>query len=281
MTYPPPNSPEPSSGRPNPASATFGDPAVIPLEQMPRRRPPAIDCTQCPLRRRPLFLPFSDETLAFMRGFKRGEIWIEPGRTLLAEGEGSAHLYTVLSGMGLRYKTLADGARQVVNFVLPGDFCGLQAAVMGEMKHSVIASVPMHLCVFDRSALWEMFRVEPERAFDITWLAAMEEHFLGEALASVGQRGGVERLGWALLRLFRRLEALGLAERGSVPLPYRQQDLADALGLSLVHTNKSLQKLRAADLVRWSAGRLWLPAPQVLADFVGVELEGPPPRPLI
>jgi CRP-like cAMP-binding protein len=246
-----------------------------------RERTNKTDCALCPLRRLAIFVPFSDHTLAFMRAFKIGELNVMPGTTMMMEGSSSPQLYTVLRGMGLRFKTLEGGQRQVVNFVLPGDFLGLQAAVMGEMKHSISASTEMVLCTFDRGALWDLFRHEPKRAFDLTWLGAVEEHFLGEALASVGQRPGIDRLGWALLRLYTRLADLGLRQGDSVPLPYRQQDMADALGLSLVHTNKSLQKLRQERLVDWSQGRLTISDPARLAAFAKIQPEADERRPLM
>ncbi len=216
-----------------------------------------------------------------MQDFKIGELSVEPGTPLLMEGSNAPQLYTALKGMGIRFKTLENGQRQVVNFVMPGEFIGLQAAVMGEMKHSISATTEMVLCVFDRSGLWDLFRHEPRRAYDLTWLGAVEEHFLGEALASVGQRPGIDRLVWALLRLFTRLSALGLREGNSVPLPFRQQDMADALGLSLVHTNKSLQKLRQTRLVNWAQGRLTITDPERLAAYANVMPSSDEPRPLM
>ena len=238
-------------------------------------------CVDCPLRSFDLFEDFTPQTLAFMEKFKIGEMSVEPGSPLLMEGSNSPQLFTALRGMGVRYKTLESGARQVINFVLPGDFIGLQAAVMGEMKHSVGATTAMTLCVFDRSALWDVFRHTPRRAYDLTWLGAVEEHFLGEALTVIGQRAGIDRLAWALLRLFKKLRALGIGEAHAVPLPFRQQDMADALGLSLVHTNKSLQKLRQSRLLEWSSGMLTIPDTAALARFADIEEMRLEKRPLM
>jgi CRP-like cAMP-binding protein len=84
-----------------------------------------------------------------------------------------------------------------------------------------------------------------------------------------------------LSRIYRRLEALQMDERRSVPLPYRQQDLADALGLSLVHTNKTLAKLRERQIANWSEGRLTVNDIQALEEMGLVESKLPRPRPLI
>lgn len=242
---------------------------------------PAISCQKCPLRKQPLFVPFSDEDIAFMERFKTGELTVAAGTTILMEGSNSPQLYTVFSGMGVRYKTLENGQRQVINFLFPGDFAGLQAGVMGEMKHTVEATTEMMLCVFRREDLWLLFRSQPSRAYDLTWLAAVEEHFLGETIASIGQRSGIQRMAWALLRVYQRLRSVGMGRDGTVPLPFRQQDLADALGLSLVHTNKVLARLRETQLLTWRDGRLSITDTEALAQLAVTEAERPEPRPLL
>ena len=153
--------------------------------------------------------------------------------------------------------------------------------VMGEMQHSVEATTPMTLCVFNRAEFWHFFKTHPERAFDLTWLAAVEEHFMGETLATVGQRDATERVAWALVKIMQRGEALGLVKNHTMPLHYRQQDLADALGLSLVHTNKTLAKLRERQLASWHDGALFINDCEKLAKIARMDTEAPPQRPLM
>lgn len=240
-----------------------------------------VSCTHCPLRKSDCFVEMSDAELTFMSGFKTGELVVEPGSTLLMEGSNSPQLYTVLSGMGTRYKTLEDGHRQVINFLFPGDFIGMQAAIMGEMKHSVEATTNMVLCVFNRRDIWNLFKAHPDRAYDLTWIAAVEEHFLGETIATLGQRDAGQRIAWAYLRIHNRLRAVGLGGIDHVPLLFRQQDLADSLGLSLVHTNKTIARLRDLGLARWSDGQLTIPDRDRLAIFAGVAPEPLEKRPLM
>lgn len=239
------------------------------------------DCANCPLRKRDAFDSLTADEAAFMRRFKVGELKVDAGTTLLMEGSNSPQLFTSLKGMGLRYKLLPNGRRQVVNFVFPGSFLGLQAGVMGEMKHTVEATTPMVLCVFDRSELWQLFKSEPERAFDLTWIAAMEEHFLGEALTSIGQMTAMQRLSWGLLRYYVRCVDLGLNTGDSCPFPFRQQDLADALGLSLVHTNKTLMKLRGRQVLSLEDGVLSLRDQKQMEEIAMMEVAPQSRRPLI
>ncbi|NJM81472.1 MAG: Crp/Fnr family transcriptional regulator [Tabrizicola sp.] len=216
-----------------------------------------------------------------MTQFKKGELVIESGATILMEGSNSPQLFTVLKGFGTRYTTLENGRRQVISFLFPGDFVGLQAGLMGEMRHSVDATTDILLCVFSRSELWNLFKSQPERSYDLTWIAAVEEHFLGETIATLGQRDASQRVAWAFLRMFQRLRAVGLGGEDHVPLPFRQQDLADALGLSLVHTNKTIKRLREAGLANWSAGRLFIGNTRKLADHALCDIEAEEKRPLM
>lgn len=240
-----------------------------------------VACAACPLRKRTLFVPFTEEEIVFMQTFKSRELTVDQGTTILMEGSNSPQLFTVLKGMGARYTTLENGRRQVINFLFPGDFMGLQASLMGEMKHSVEAASPMVLCVFKRDDIWQLFRNQPSRAYDLTWIAAVEEHFLGETIVTLGQRDAIQRVAWALVRIHERLRAVGLDANGAVPLPFRQQDLADALGLSLVHTNKTLKSLRNRGFASWSGGELRIADLKGLAGLAMIDLEKPERRPLM
>src|SRR5687768_8723164 len=126
----------------------------------------------------PQFRAFTPEELKFIASFKIGELNAETGTVVLQEGAHNAHLYTLLSGWAFRFKTLEDGRRQILNYVLPGDLVGLQGSVIGEMEHSVEALSPVVLCVFQRDGLTELFKREPGLSFDVTWMAAREERML-------------------------------------------------------------------------------------------------------
>ncbi|MGO4842731.1 Crp/Fnr family transcriptional regulator, partial [Rhizobiaceae sp. 2RAB30] len=96
----------------------MGSSRAVPTLQYP--------CEQCPLRPLKTFRNFEDQELDFIATFKKGELAVEKGVTVLLEGSHSAHLYTVLSGWGFRYKLLSDGRRQILNYAMPGDLIGLQ-----------------------------------------------------------------------------------------------------------------------------------------------------------
>lgn len=208
-------------------------------------------CEECPLRPLEVFREFEKAELAFVSKFKRGELSVDKGATVLVEGAHSAHLYTVLSGLGFRYKLLSDGRRQILNYLMPGDLIGLQGSLMGEMQHSVEALSPMLLCMFERDKLHELYRNHPGLAYDITWIASREEQMLDENLLSVGRRTALERAAYLIAFICARATSVGLNVGKAAEIPITQQHIADTLGLSLVHTNKTIRKLADRNLVRW------------------------------
>ena len=233
-----------------------------------------VSCVNCPLRALPTFRAFDDDELAFVSSFKRGELSVDKGATLLSEGSNSAHLFTVLAGWGFRYKLLEDGRRQILNYVLPGDMIGLQGSLMGQMQHSVEALSPMLLCMFERDRLMELYRGYPGLGYDITWIASREERMLDENLLSIGRRSALERAAYLLAFISSRARKVGMDGAGKVEIPITQQHVADTLGLSLVHTNKTIRKLMDRKLVQWRDGGckvLDLDGLMALADWSGLE----------
>ena len=221
----------------------------------PRTNGLSIPCEQCPLRKRRCLREFTPEELSFVKQFKIDELHVDAGASFLRQGASSEHLYTVLNGWAFRYKMLDDGRRQILNYALPADMIGLQGALMREMEHSVEALTPLTLCVFPRAKLWDLYSRFPSLAFDITWLAAREEQLIDEALVSLGRRTALERTAFLLLHLFSRAEEAGLTKDGAIQFPFTQQHVADTLGMSLVHTNKTLKRLFASNAARWKDRR--------------------------
>jgi CRP-like cAMP-binding protein len=224
---------------------------------------------------------FTPDELAFVRQFKIDELRVDAGASFLREGARADHLYTVLSGWAFRYKMLDDGRRQILNFALPADMVGLQGTLMNEMEHSVEALTPLTLCVFPRSKLYDLYSRFPTLAFDITWLAAREEQLIDEHLVSLGRRTALERTAYLLLHLYARADELKMTRNNVIQFPFTQQHLADALGMSLVHTNKTLKRLLASGAIVWKGRVFEMRNRAALAEFAGDDVVMHKPRPFI
>ena len=238
-------------------------------------------CDLCPLRQRPSLRKFTAEELGFVKEFKVDELRVGAGSSFLQQGTGSEHLYTVLHGWAFRYKMLGDGRRQILNYALPADLVGLQGAVMREMEHSVEALTNVVLCVFPRSKLWDLYSRFPSLAFDLTWLAAREEQVIDENLVNVGRRTALERTAYVLLHRYTRAQEAELVTANTVEFPFTQQHLADTLGMSLVHTNKTLKRLSATNAFRWKERVFELLDRAALVEIAGEDIRPRNPRPFI
>ncbi|MEC5399098.1 Crp/Fnr family transcriptional regulator [Uliginosibacterium sp. H1] len=238
-----------------------------------------IDCRQCPLKAVKIFSSHTPEEAAFIQAFRKRELHVEAGGTVVREAASNDDLYTLRSGWAFRYRTLSDGRRQILNFLLPGDFTGLQQEVAGNTPYGVEALTDAELCVFPRSRLWDLYSRFPSLGYDLTWLSAHQELIVDENLVSVGRRTALERVAMLLVHLYKRSEVLGLVDQRGMHLPVTQQHIADALGLSLVHTNRTLRRLASAGLYELDNGHLRLgdlTRMQRIAEYNAIPVRGRP-----
>jgi CRP-like cAMP-binding protein len=224
--------------------------------------PPA--CKDCALRKTTAFSPLSSAQVRYIESLRSDKIGFSAGSQVIPEHQRASALYTLYSGWAFRFKTLSDGRRQILNFLLPGDFLGLQEQFSDAPTHGVDSLTEITLCVFPLKKLWDLYREHSGLAFSVTWLAAREETFVDENLLSAGRRNAPERIAALLLHLHRRATRLGLDKNGSIEFPLTQLHIADALGLSLVHTNRSLGRLHRAGLHHIENGRLSILNPKAL-----------------
>jgi CRP-like cAMP-binding protein len=223
-----------------------------------------VTCFECALRACGLFKPVSQNELAVINDIKRDHLALPAGTEIIRAGEESLELYTLYSGWAFRFKNLPDGRRQILNFLLPGDLLGLQAAMFDAAQHGIEALTDVELCLLPRQKIWHLFGQMPELAFDVTWLGARGESHVDENLLSAGRRTAAERIAALIIILYKRADALALVADHTFAFPLTQQHIADALGLSLVHTNKTLARLRRLGMYTQTNGSLTLSNPRVL-----------------
>lgn len=240
------------------------------------------DCMKCPLLDCQGLRALDQDQRAYMRTVKQGERLYERGDTIICEGEEGKHLYTVLEGVLIRYLSLEDGRRQIVNFMFPGDLVGLQGAFDEPSSHSVEALIPARLCVFRRTDFVDLIQENPRLGYDVTWLAAKEETALEGHIVSLGQRSAKERVVFLAVWLLDRAIATGLVQDGNIlRIPITQSQIADMLGLSLVHTNRTIRALDREQMVEWNTREISVPDMEKAVDFADFERSAKGRRPYI
>ena len=172
-----------------------------------------------------------------------------PGEDIATEGDPIDSVRIVLSGWLCRYKTLEDGRRQIVNFVLPGDCCDACVYLLAVMDHSIGALTPVSYADIKRSVFEEL--LASDRSLEeALWCETMVNSAIQrEWTVNIGRRNALERVAHLLCELYERLLPVGMIDEESCLFPVTQMDLADATGLSVVHVNRTLQELRASGLI--------------------------------
>lgn len=242
---------------------------------------PIIPCINCPLQNVSGLRSLTASQIEFMLNFKQGEVYVAKGGQMLSPGVTSPHLYTLLQGVVFRSKALDDGRRQIVNFLFPGDMIGLQGAMEDPLLYGVEAVTDARVCIFQRERFLELFSAHPRLGFDIAWLAAREETSLDEHLTTVGRRNARERIAYLAVFLFLRGRATGLAGRTHLNIPLTQAQIADTIGLSVVHTNKTLQVLRKAKIIEWTPERIGIHDLEAAIAYAKYDQPLESPRPFI
>lgn len=181
-------------------------------------------------------------TVPIERTFSAGEDIIEAGN---ATGE----LFIVLEGWAIRYRSIEDGRRQILNFMLPGDLFDLQALGDLEADHSVSALETVRLLVFDSLGFLDVLRGSGSVATAFWWSAVQEESILREQIVRNGQLSAKERIGHLLLELQRRQSIADGRENPSFRLPVTRAEIADALGLTPVHVSRTFSSLKRMNLI--------------------------------
>ena len=191
-----------------------------------------------------------------------------PAHTDLAtEGDKPNSVHLVMEGFACRYKYTAEGTRQILAYMLPGDFCDMHVVVLKQMDHSIATISPCTIVDIPRDRILALLQ-KPTLSLALWCAALVDAAVLREWLVNVGQRRAGQRLAHVLCELLLRLRIVGLAEN-SYDLPLSQMDLADTIGVSNVHLNRVLQKLRREDLISWKDETLVIKDIDRLMTFSG------------
>ncbi|MEH6758948.1 MAG: Crp/Fnr family transcriptional regulator [Parasphingorhabdus sp.] len=164
-------------------------------------------------------------------------------------GQQMDSVLVIKQGWAVRYKTLEDGRRQILNVLLPGDIFDLQVLVAAEADHSVLSITELETLSVEPSEFRRLLTESGKLTLAFWWMQVQEEAFLREQIVRNGQQTARERIGHFLLELHRRIQIIDEGTRDGFRMPLTQTVIADALGLTPIHTNRVLRQLEKDDLL--------------------------------
>jgi CRP-like cAMP-binding protein len=221
------------------------------------------------------YIDLSSPELDSLRALIEAEQTVKKRRDLVLDGYEFCKLCFVKEGYAARYKLLRNGKRQIVTFVLPGDVVGLPGSFLDRAAQSVIAVTDMKLQVCSLDAFVGLCYRRPKFALALTWLAVQEAATYAEHIIDIGRRTPIERLAHFLLEIHSRLDMVGSAGESGFDLPFTQEMMSDALGLSVPHLNRMFARLRGEGMITVNERRVEfaeMKAIQLLAHFQPVKV---------
>ena len=206
------------------------------------------------LRKMENFTGFSDMEKLRLDGLvSKSRKYHAPKENFALEGTKPDYCHVIISGLACRYKMLPNGERQILAFLIPGDLCDAEIFIVSKLDHSIAAMIPTTTALISPEVMKLLLRETSSLGEALWWgtltdLAVLRERIVG------GRRSAYVRIAHLLYEMLVRYRMVNLTNGDSFDFPITQADLADATGITPVHANRMLQKLKSDGLIKFSGG---------------------------
>lgn len=222
------------------------------------------------LARLETFADLRDDEKVLLSGLSSDVRTFKAKQHIIHEGDRPEEVHLIVDGWAARYKVLPDGSRQTVAFLLPGDFCDLHVAVLGRMDHSIVAITHCRIAFIPNAKMNELTSDHNGLTKALWWSTLVDEAVLRSWVVN-GRRDAYQKIAHLLCELNVRLKQVGLVSDGRFDLPLTQEEIADATGLTSVHTNRTLGRLRRENLIELRGHILTVLDASALAEAAGFD----------
>lgn len=188
---------------------------------------------------------------------------------MIREGDRPGPVFVILEGWACRYKILPSGTRQIMAFLLPGDCCDLHVGILAEMDHNLQALTQCSVALIAGDRMETLLEDHPAVARAMYKSQLIDEGILRAWIVSMGRRSSAERVAHLMCELYLRSLALGSSDE--IAFPISQIVVADALGMTPVHVNRTLKALRIAGAMNLKRGKLSITDPLKLVRIAGFD----------
>src|SRR3954449_12866950 len=178
------------------------------------------------------------------------------GAKLVSTGEESRTVYLLESGWVARTRTTEDDRRQIMMIFLPGDLMGIKSMLLERQTETIECLTDTRVRTLDYKRLLEFVAQDHAVSVRVMFQLAEDERRLHNWVTALGRGNAEERIATLLLDLRGRLFQAGLANGSEIQMPLTQQEIGDHLGLTLVHVNRVLRRLRENGIVTVQRGMI-------------------------
>lgn len=211
--------------------------------------------------------PFPDEDRRAILDLPYTIQTLEPHSYTVREGDRPSGCGVLVSGFAYRHKLTGEGARQIVSLHIPGEPLDFQHLFLDVADHNIQTLTRATIAVTPREPLQQLARSRAAVGHAILVNILVDASIFREWTLNVGRRDAPTRLGHLLCEFAIRLEGQGLVPEYGYELPITQEQLADALGLTPVHVNRTLKLLENKGLISRERRRISFPNWKAMRDF--------------
>ena len=190
---------------------------------------------------------------------------------IISEGDRPTHVIIMLEGWACRYKVLANGNRQIMAFLLPGDLCDPHIFILDRMDHSIGLLTDAKLAFIPKETIIGLTDRCPQIARGFWWSTLVDEAILRHWLLNLGQREAYDRIAHLFCELWDRLAQVGLRSGNLIEVPLTQEQLGDTMGLTSIHINRMIKRMRDEELIEVQNKRLRILDIERLREVAGYD----------
>jgi CRP-like cAMP-binding protein len=224
-------------------------------------------------------MTLSEDERYAIQGLPRTRRRLGAREDISREGDRPSQCCLILEGWAYRYKMLNNGKRQILSFHLPGEIPDLQSLRLPQMDHNLSTLTECTVVFIPHNGLQALMAEFPAVTAELWRQTLVDAAIYRGWMTSIGQRSSAERMAHLLCEVYTKLHAAGLAHDYSCSVPLTQGELGDATGITTIHVNRVLQRLRATGLITYKSGNLTIHdwgALTKLAQFDPAYLHLPP-----
>ncbi|MEN3792859.1 Crp/Fnr family transcriptional regulator [Fulvimarina sp. MAC3] len=208
------------------------------------------------IKRLDLVAILDDDDRAALRALPLIAKTVQAGADIASHGQEIRHCCLLVDGLTHRYRTLRCGKRQIIAFHVSGDIPDLHSLKFNSLDHSLAATVRSDIGLIPHDAIWNLCMDRPNIASALWRETLIDGSIFRQWIVALGRMSGIQRTAHLLCELMMRMHAMGLVDGKKYHLPLTQNELADALGLTVVTVNRTLQTLKQKGLI--TRDRFWL-----------------------
>lgn len=228
------------------------------IQSQPRPLVHGANCAYCAARPLGVCGALGDgEAFQELRDARRGMRVVDAGGAIYRQGEPPGDLFSLVSGWAVQYRDLEDGRRQILNFLTPGALFGLEPSGLTGMSHGVDALTNASLCLIPAANMTELRGRHPSFDARFLWMLERDNNLAFDHMTSLGRRDALRRVARLLFELAVRSSGRAPSLAGETfKIPLNQQLISEAAGLTAIHVNRVLRRLREGAVLEFRSGVL-------------------------